>query len=339
MGLKNLINRMSICLLLLQALTGFTQDEKRLSFAEIKEASVFYEKAEELYNQGKYAEAAPNFAKAHTIIKSNKKAAYKAACAYAKANDKTNSIAYMNKAMQAGHYDFDGDDCFKNISSSAEYEQMIQVAAMLKKDLEEKFIEPLIVLPPNYTKDKKYPLIIVFHGFSGNPQKFIEHYKPVAKDMGAILMAYRGTKPMGNDLYAWTFEFEEYQRIYDGFQEILLTHSVDKDKVMLSGFWQGGLMAYAMGITFSGDFCGILPISGTMPKGGLSIGKMENKDIRIFSVVGKRDGKEIMDENLQAKTDFTTNGIDYKLNVYDINHSFPPNKDGVLKEAFTWFIQ
>lgn len=330
-----------VLLLLLLATTFslFSQEEERLSFAEIKEASVFYEKGEELYDQGKYAEAAENFGKAHSIIKSNKKAAYKAACAYAMANDKANSIAYMNKAMQAGYYDFQGKDCFKNISATPEFRQMIEVASMLKKDLEEKYIEPIVHFPPGYSKDKKHPLILVFHGFSDNPKTFIENYKATANDLGAVVMAFRGTKPLGNDLYAWNFEFEEYQRIYDDFQEALLKYGIDKSKVIVSGFWQGGLMAYAMGITFSGDFCGILPISGTMPQGGLSIEKMENKNIKIFSAVGERDGEEIIEDNKKAKSEFTAHNIAYKLNMYDIHHSFPPNKEAVLKEAFNWFMQ
>ena len=312
-------------------------DEDVLTFKKMHESGEYFKEGEEYYKKRKFEKAGDAFAKSFDILGTNGEAAYNAACAYSLANVKDKAIEYSEKALKAGIYDFEDEPDFFNIKGTNEFQDIVFRSKIMKEEVMNQSMEPIFIMPDGYTKSKKYPLIVAFHGFNSSPDNFSVIYKDVANELGCILMLSRGTKVIKKGSFAWTYEEEEYNRVLDEIEMAKLMHSVDPSKVILTGFAQGGFMAYALGLVKSQDFRGILPVAGLIPK-NVSVSKMRNKDMKVFAIVGEKDSPKILSQNREGQKVFKQNNVPFKLKTFDIGHEYPPNRKEVLKEGLKWIL-
>ena len=116
------------------------------------------------------------------------------------------------------------------------------------------------------------------------------------------------------------------------------TYSVNKAKVMLTGYAQGGFLTFALGMVYSDLFCGLLPVGGAMPD-NISVEKMKNKSVKIYALVGTRVNAQTVEANEMAEKKFKRYGVPFKLKKIDHGgHSYPDNKMEILSEALSWFL-
>lgn len=312
-------------------------DEDVLTFKKMHDAGEFFKEGEELYKNRKFEKAGDAFAKSFDILGNNGEAAFNAACAYSLAEVKDKAIQYCEKALRAGVYDFEGEPDFFNIKGTNEFQDIVFRAKIMKEEMMSQPIDPVFIMPDGYSKAKKYPLIVAFHGFNSSPDNFSIIYRDVAKDLGCILMLCRGTKVLKQGSFAWTYEEDEYNRVLDEIEMAKLMYSVDPSKVILTGFAQGGFMAYALGMVKSQDFRGVIPVAGLLPT-NVSVGNMQNKNMKIYAIIGEKDSPKILKQNTEAKEKFLENHVPMKLKQFDIGHEYPPNRKEVLTEAFKWIL-
>jgi len=116
---------------------------------------------------------------------------------------------------------------------------------------------------------------------------------------------------IGQGAYAWNQSQQEYERLYNDIQTAMRKYRVDKTKVILSGYWQGGLLVYGLGVSFSELFKGLLLIDSNVPN-DLLINKMENKKLKVYAMLGTDDNEEMIEQNEQVGQLFTANGVAFK---------------------------
>lgn len=314
------------------------EDDTLLSFAEMDRAGELYSEGHDLYIEGDYAGAAVKFSESFHVLGDNKKAAYNAAACYALAYDVGNAIKYARFAMDLGMFDFEKDSDFDNISETSEFLDLVWEANIRKDAMEHQSIEPMFVLPDGYDISQSYPLLVAFHPFGNSPVDFAHRYEEVINEKNCILMLPRATHVMGEGSFSWEFTQEEYERILDEIDMAKLMYSVNPDQVILTGFSQGGLMCYSLGMALSDRFAGLIPVGGTMPT-NISADKMRNKDIKIYAMVGERDAPTTVENNREAETIFSQAKIDFKLTVYDAARDYPQNSTEVLGDAIDWILE
>lgn len=303
---------------------------------DMQKAGEFFTKAEELYEKGSYKEAGIHYSKSFNVLKTNEAAAYMAAVSYDNAGKKDKTFSWLRKAINSGKHDIKEKD-FKNFSGEPEYSELANIAKLMKKQLDSQAIESKIIIPESVDKKEKQPLLIVFHGFNSNPDEVYPYYKKTAEALGLVVMLPRGDEVIDQNKFAWTNEEEEYNRILEELDEIILKHNIDEDKVILSGFSQGAFLTYALGMVFSEKFKGIIPVAGTVPT-NISTDKIENKNLKIVSIVGKRDSENLVKQNKEAAEKFSVSGIKFRLQEFDINHEYPENYNEVILQSAEWII-
>ncbi len=327
---------LSIMMLLLEA----TAQENRLSFSDIKRARIYYERADSLMKNAYYEKAAFNYSKTFNIIRTNKHAGFEAAKAYCLAGKNDSALKYVRMTIQAGGlFDYENEAAFRSIRWSDEFLELMEVYELMKSQLENRYIEPLVYLPENYKEDKSYPLLVALHGFSDNPEKFAKVFSNAALKNECILMSCRGSEVIGQGAYAWNQSQQEYERLYNDIQTAMRKYRVDKTKVILSGYWQGGLLVYGLGVSFSELFKGLLLIDSNVPN-DLLINKMENKKLKVYAMLGTDDNEEMIEQNEQVGQLFTANGVAFKLVKFEgRSHAFPSHKEEVLGIALKWLLE
>ncbi|AQQ09833.1 Haloalkane dehalogenase [Sedimentisphaera cyanobacteriorum] len=133
-----------------------------------------------------------------------------------------------------------------------------------------------IHVPPNYTADRKTPVVVAFHGGGGNPQSMIRlsGLNEKADDAGFVVVYPFGS---GTDKDKnLTFNagnvggYAKRKKIDDvGFTKALLGDleavvNVDKERVFATGISNGGMMAYRVASELADRFAAIAPVGGPM---------------------------------------------------------------------------
>jgi len=129
-----------------------------------------------------------------------------------------------------------------------------------------------VYVPPDYTPEKKYPLMIVLHGGSSNGNLFLgvvlgnnmnwkeydvhlwDKYEPrYSPDW--IIAAPDG---YGQVLWRWMGE----QDVLDVIDDISAHYSVDAERVVLGGLSNGGVGAYSIGSRHASRFAAVQAMAG-----------------------------------------------------------------------------
>ncbi len=329
-------NLFSVFLLLTFSFINAQNGDTNLTFDMMRESGDEFLLGEEHYKNRRFEKAGDHFAKSFEILKNNKEAAYNAACAYSLAKMNAKALEYCEKALKNGQYDFSSPDLY-NISGEDQFQTLLLKAEILEDEIKNQSIAPIFRLPKNYDENKSYPLIIAFHGFNSNAAAFSAYYEKVAQDNNCILMLCTGSKIIKANAFAWTFEQEEYERIFDEIEMAKLRYKITPGKIILTGIAQGGFMTYALGMIKSEEFCGLLPVGGLMPQ-NISMSLVKNKKVKVYSIIGLKDNEKVITQNEEAETAFKQNGNPFKLDKYNIANEFPVNRDAVLDQAIKWLL-
>jgi predicted esterase len=160
-----------------------------------------------------------------------------------------------------------------------------------------------VYVPPDYTPDKRWPLMIVLHGGSSNGNLFLgvvlgnnmdwksydkhlwDQYQP-RWSPPFIVAAPDG---YGQVLWRWMGE----QDVLDVIADIERNYSVDGDRIVLSGLSNGGVGAYAVGSRHAYRFSVVQAIAGAPSwmqyAGAGSVAPIEAKLMRPWSAIDLAD--------------------------------------------------
>ncbi|MDB4985275.1 MAG: hypothetical protein JWN04_453 [Myxococcaceae bacterium] len=156
-----------------------------------------------------------------------------------------------------------------------------------------------VYVPPDYTPDKSWPLMIVLHGGSSNGNLFLgvvlgnnmdwktydahlwDKYEP-RWSPNFIVAAPDG---YGQVLWRWMGE----QDVLDVIDDITKNYKVDADRVVLSGLSNGGVGAYAIGTRHADQFSVVQAMAGAPSwlqyAGEGSVAAVEAKLMRPWSAL------------------------------------------------------
>jgi hypothetical protein len=154
-----------------------------------------------------------------------------------------------------------------------------------------------VYIPPDYTPDKSYPLMIVLHGGSSNGNLFLgvvlgnnmnwkeydfhlwDRYEP-RWSPDWIVAAADG---YGQVLWRWMGE----QDVLDVIDDIQQSYNVDTSRVVLSGLSNGGMGAYAIGSRHAWRFSVVQAMAGSpswiMYAGEAAVPELERKIMQAYS--------------------------------------------------------
>ena len=200
-------------------------------------------------------------------------------------------------------------------------------------------IEFETVLPNDYTKDRKYPLIFVFHGNGRNMEKAKQVWISEIMKKEFIVVYLQSYLHSNSYDFRWALNdektTEELKKIYE---EIIKHNSVAKDKILLAGMSAGGMLAidYAFNETLPAS--GLLLNCPVVPE----LKNNLNEDFvkankRMVIISGENDfsleGQLQLIEKIEAKKG------DAKIKIIEgSGHQYPNNFSSLLDEYLTEFL-
>lgn len=196
---------------------------------------------------------------------------------------------------------------------------------------------PDISLPPDHDPKTPAPLIIALHGYGGRPGGYPAFWGPSARRIDAILATPHGLKPLGDGFF-WGGLEEAETIVQLTVEYVKQSHQIDDNRIILTGFSQGGFMAMAIGTRNPETFAGVIPMAGGYIPAIDSPPPAPPQAPRFFFMVGSQD--EAKPQCREAAKDFEAAGYAIKLRIYPgVGHTFPRWTDRELGKALKFVLE
>jgi len=271
---------------------------------------------------------------------------YNLACVLALQGDPDAALSWLEKAAQNGFTDVEAlksDTDFDSLHSLPGWSGVIgtindnrirrrarisQVFATLPSP---------ISLPDNWDGATPAPLIIALHGYGGRAENFPGLWRRAAAEKGAIVVAPWGHSPVYNGS-SWTDLFEAETIVDLTIAWVAERYPIDRQRIVLSGFSQGGYMSYAIAVRRPELFTGVIPMgAGYAPNFDRPPQAGEHSP-RYYFMIGVDDKSAA--QTKRAAADFEAAGYEVDLRVYpQSGHSFPAvGKNRELTKALLFVL-
>ena len=258
-------------------------------------------------------------------------AAYNLACAYARNGDTANALAWLEKAAEQGFSVTRLVASDSDLDSLRDDEAFDEIAARITANREQEFewfveearaTEPLVLLPDGYDPEKPAPLIIALHGRGGNGKSIAVHWKEIANEVGAIVVAPDALRPLVGG-YEWRFVDESEWLTLFTLDRMLERYAIDERRVVLTGFSQGAQVAFTTGVRHPERFCGLVLVSGNYDADDAEIARAGEAPMpSVWLAIGSEDPS--VATYREALEDFKAAGWKAKLRVVKgVGHTFP----------------
>jgi pimeloyl-ACP methyl ester carboxylesterase len=116
----------------------------------------------------------------------------------------------------------------------------------------------LIKLPPEYTHNRSYPVVIALHDKNETALTVVKRWEKMAARHGYILVVPE-LKQIEKGIYRYTEE--EHQEVVNTLRDVRRRFHPDCDRVFLFGQGEGGKMAFDVGLSHPDLFAGVMPMS------------------------------------------------------------------------------
>jgi predicted esterase len=267
------------------------------------------------------------------------------ACVFALTGDSTSALVWLESAAAHGfrHLSFmDSDPDIESVRTMAGFAEVReQVAANLKRYLEGVLKDaatnpPLVVVPKEGKFTGPRPLVIVLHGYGDVAGSYPGLWGPVVKDLGAILAVPSGAERVGGGR-GWG-DVEQ--------ADVIVRHTIalmderfdiDHERLVLTGFSQGGFMAMALGLRHPDLFTGVIPMAGGYIPEIDAPPTAADDGPRYYFMVGSKD--RVADQVRRAAADFEDAAYEVELRVLPgTGHSFPRATSRELRKALRFAL-
>ncbi len=272
---------------------------------------------------------------------------YNLACCQALAGQKADALTSLSQSVDLGLSDdvlMASDPDFDSIRSDPEFAKLLEkVRAASDKGLEDfkKKIDTAIVeivVPDGLDATKPATAIVALHGYGGNAKDFVGAWKSAAKAAGAILIV-----PQGPNAAQGGFEWGNMRQaellVMKSIERASKANKIDDKRIVLSGFSQGGLMAYSIAFKNPKRFCGVIPVAAVYnPSLAPRAGAGKDGMPKFYIMVGDQD--DVFDANKRADKDLEAAGVTRQLQVFKgVGHNFPAERDAELGKALKFVLE
>jgi predicted esterase len=238
-------------------------------------------------------------------------------------------------------YDIDiTDENWRTIAQTKRFKKIVETFNEMK-EVASKNAKPLydVVTPPNYTKDKKYPLFIGIHSGGGNMTE-CKRYLTTEKIKTEYIAAYiQSSQPINSFGFTWRNLTQGSKDVVEMFDEIVDNYSVDTEKIVLCGMSEGG------GVSLFAALNDIIPCKGAITFCTTRPAKLENniikkavkRDLKVVIVVGDQDPFYTNQQELENV--LRTNGLQLQYIIKQgLGHDMPDDYKEIIDSSLEYIF-
>jgi phospholipase/carboxylesterase len=184
--------------------------------------------------------------------------------------------------------------------------------------------------------DEKFPTIVALHGWGANAHDLLG-LAPMLVDGRAVMLCPQGPVKIqigyGMSGYGWfpldpgkPIDVAAFQRSADALRELLddavEKFPVDPEKIVIAGFSQGGVMAYALALSDPGRFAGLAALSSWFPTqlAEMLEKKPEHEGFPVLVIHGTRDSTLPVERARESREELRPFGVSLTYREFEMGH-------------------
>lgn len=283
---------------------------------------------------------------------------YNLACMYSLLKKKEEAFKYLRTAIDKGDFPQDlvaqmeSDKDLDFIRGEAEFKELLALAGKEEKparrggragaaESKAKF-EWKVTQPGGKKPSKASPLLVVLHPSGGDMVSTTAKWKKAAAKAGAVLLTPQGTTRMGEGKYDWGRDLDEIEsNVNEAIDKVMDAQKIDKARVIIAGFSQGGWAAWHLALRSPDAFCGVIPICGKcddLPASAFEDDE-DAKQLRVFVMIGAEEDEKLLKANKSCAKKLEKAGLKVKLSSYEgVGHDYPEQADEELAKALKFIL-
>jgi phospholipase/carboxylesterase len=201
-------------------------------------------------------------------------------------------------------------------------------------------------VPPG---DGPHPTIVLLHGWGASAHDLLG-LAPILHGGGALVLCPQG--PVAFEIargvlgFGWwpitqareidAREFDEARRLVRGFlDEAVKRYPIDRRKIVLAGFSQGGVMAYDLALSDPARFAGLVALSSWLPEqiDAAIPTSEEHKNFPALVIHGSQDPMIPVDRAQESRRRLLARGVNVHYREFEMQHEVSPD---ALRELVLW---
>ena len=189
----------------------------------------------------------------------------------------------------------------------------------------------------NYPLEKKNgKILIMLHGYGSNYNDLISLSDFFGDDY--MYISIQANHPLDLNSYCWwTLHFDSDHTLKSDFDqakysvdnlnifiqnEIIQKHNIKSENIVLLGFSQGAMLAYALSLNFYDKYKKVIALSGKIPEEIIKPGSIDKyKDHKFYCSHGVLDQTIPITYSRNASNWFKKNKIDHKYQEFESQHN------------------
>lgn len=221
------------------------------------------------------------------------------------------------------------DPAFVGILERSEQARLKQFER-IKEEFEK--TQPFTFIPPTAGQGEPMPLIIALHGFGVDSTDIADAWVNVAINRGAVLVAPNAPREGGNG-FSWRYPDESEWIIMRTYDRTIADQNIDTSRIIITGFSQGGTLAYDLAMKYPHLFLGSIPIAGHYRNEPEAQDDLEREEWpRFFFMVGDNDRFKMNSDTISSQTKNLGYVVEYKV-FKNTGHSLPDDYETDLFRA------
>jgi pimeloyl-ACP methyl ester carboxylesterase len=166
-------------------------------------------------------------------------------------------------------------------------------------------------LPPEYTANRKWPVLIVVPSGSGEPAKeAMIRWSQAAQQNGYILASPQF--PEGSD---YNYLSEDHLPVLELLRDLRQRYSVDSDRTFIGGYGEGGTIATDIALGHPDLFAGVVTLNAR-PRWSASMWYWLNAQYLPFYVIAGERAGDCCDRNRKLFQNWMNNGYPSLMTIY-----------------------
>lgn len=292
-----------------------------------------------LYGQQAYQSALDLLGELHFPHKAHHILFWKV-CFHNLLNQQQAALSTLEKAVELGHWYGEStlrrDPDLASLQGVPTFEKLVEVCVTRQAEAQAKSVPGRLVIEPEESAPKPYPVLFVLHGSNSNAADHINYWHPASRH-GWLVAALESSYVSGIDTCDWKDDEQTARDIQYHLNELSQEYALDRKRVVIGGFSRGGQMAAKVvlsGAVEARGFIGVAAaISGDAEPWRPLIVSAQRGGIRAFFIVGDQDAR-FYQSTLMLADLLRSRGIGCEVKDYPgMGHIYPPHFESVVVDA------
>lgn len=186
---------------------------------------------------------------------------------------------------------------------------------------------------------KPYPVLIALHGRNGNGRETGEMWKELT-DQGWLVAAAQSSQVEACNSFIWDQQDLAARQVMELAHNLFRQYPADMNRVILSGFSQGGGVAIRLALSGILRCLGFIAVAPVLP--GIELLLRQNhrplqRNLRGYLTSGKQDDQQ---ENLaKIRSLLDARQVPYQLEQHDdLGHDYPDHFGDTIRRALNFIL-